>query len=136
MGIDYSVRCFYGIIFKYDELSKMDINDNEELSVAMCRVGCEFPDELSNIWEEMDDHYCVNPYFNSDQRDILYVYGEEYVDHEASWGRMDGIITDFTTLQRWYNDNRENIERKVIDKCKQYGLKYRKPEILMLTSVY
>lgn len=137
MGIDYSVRCFYGVIFKYSELTKLDIKNHEELRNATGRIGCEFPDELQNIWEEMgNDFYCIHPYFNSRQEDILYVYGEEYIDHEVSWGRIDGIITDFVTLERWYDDYRERIHRNAWNMCKEYGLEYRIPEILMLLSVY
>ena len=137
MGINYTIRCFYGVIFKYDELSKINIGDYEDLKNAAGRIGCEFPDELSNIWEEMNgDCYCIHPYFNSIQEDILYVYGEEYIDHEVSWGRTDGIITDFVTLERWYDDNKGIVEKKVLNLCKQNGLHYRNPEILMLLSVY
>lgn len=137
MGIDYSVRCFYGVIFRYDELSKINIKEHEDLRNTAGEIGCEFPDELSNIWEEMGNEYhCVYPYFNPIQEDILYVYGEEYIDHETIWGNTDGITTDFVTLQKWYSDNREIVEKKVLDVCRQYGLEYKNSEILMLLSVY
>ena len=140
MGNDYvqrSMRCFYGVIFSYNELSKIDIEYNEDVRNAAGEIGCEFPDELSNIWEEIsNDHYCVYPYYNPIQEDILYVYGEEYIDHETVWGRTDGITTDFTILQKWYSDNKEIVERKVFSLCRRYGLDYRDPEILMLLTVY
>lgn len=43
---------------------------------------------------------------------------------------MDGITTDFATLEKWYSDNKVVVERKVLDLCR------RDLEILMLLSVY
>lgn len=134
MGVEYIVQCFYGVIFTYEELSKIDIEYHEDIKNAAGVIGCEFPDELSNIWEEMGNS-CVYPRYNPPQEEIIYVYGEEYMNQEVNWGRTYGIITDYNKLQGWYEDNKEMIEKKVSDFCQEYGLRYRPPDILMLLSV-
>lgn len=136
MGVDYTVRCFYGIILDYKELA-FKLKHNRDFKNTAQSIGCEFPGELINIWEEMgNDYHCVFPYFDPPSDDAIYVYGEEFIDHERSWGKTDGVITDFKDLQEWYTSIHEETEKKVSAFCKQYSVNHTNPQILMLLSVW
>ena len=113
MGVSYECVCVYGIGFSFEEIKQL--RESDVCNEVSKNIGC---DNMSNIWDEMEDceyHFTGNnnSCWGSNEKDIKFIIGYDM--------NNDKDLSEYNWVE---------MDIKIKELCKKYKLVYSKPKMV------